>query len=75
MSEIVDLLERVETGPTCKACDGTGIWLLMKSWFLSDGFTSCRCHICKGTGVSDYRPDASLIAGQRRLRSLKDASS
>lgn len=53
--------------PTCRACNGTGKLLLLRSWFTSDGFRSCKCYMCGGTGhTSDSSPD--LNAAQARFR-------
>jgi hypothetical protein len=58
------------------ACGGTGWWVLMKSWFHSDGYRRERCHICHGTGISDRQPSPDWIdicEEQRLLRERANA--
>lgn len=35
---------------TCQICDGTKQLVLMKTWFLADGFNKVKCTVCDGTG-------------------------
>ena len=59
-----------KSAPKCETCDGTGKLVLLRRMYVTDGFTSCRCGICSGSGSSSYR-DASYATSQRRLRYLK----
>lgn len=53
----------------CKWCDGSGYWLLLRSWFVSDGYRRERCHVCNGTGKhSGIKPDADWNRFQKRAR-------
>lgn len=36
----------------CLNCEGTGKVLLLKSWFVTDGYRRERCGICGGSGVN-----------------------
>lgn len=54
----------------CAYCDGNGTVPLMNSWFLSDGLRQGRCGICRGTGISDYRPSYEAMASVNRMRAL-----
>lgn len=58
---------------TCEWCDGTGSWWLLRSWFTADGARRESCHVCRGTGSSEYRADADWKRMQRRLRDLRPA--
>lgn len=58
----------------CVTCDGTGRQVLLRSAFKSDGYRSCRCGICAGTGVSSYKPAAKVLAQYRRIRADAAAS-
>lgn len=51
----------------CALCAGTGSLILNNSWFRGDTRRE-RCSICKGTGHSNYRPDAGLVSEQKRAR-------
>lgn len=57
------------TKPVCRACDGDGTVLLMKSWFLGDGFRRERCGWCGGSGSARGYPESS----QRRFKSAEAA--
>jgi DnaJ-class molecular chaperone len=59
---------------TCMVCNGSGRLVLRRSWFPSDGYSACRCGICKGTGLSSY-VDHEYAASQRALRAEKNSSS
>lgn len=56
----------------CKGCDGTGRWLLMNSWFYTDGFRREGCHTCQGSGVNPpgYAGWPEAIKAQRRFVAL-----
>lgn len=52
----------------CTNCGGTGKLLLMKSWFLNDGYRRERCGICAGSGESSYRVPAEEARHQKECR-------
>lgn len=52
----------------CGSCGGTGWWWLNRSWFKTDGYRRERCHICGGTGRSDYRDSTEFVRRQAQLR-------
>lgn len=59
--------ERTES--SCRLCEGTGWLYLMNSWFPKhSGYRRSRCGVCKGTGKSSYRPEASYVRQAHELR-------
>jgi DnaJ-class molecular chaperone len=52
----------------CRRCGGTGRVILDRSWCKADGRVPARCHICGGSGFSDYSGDATADAEQARRR-------
>lgn len=54
----------------CNSCGGTGWWWLNRSWFTADGFAKVRCHLCKGSGKSDFRDDIAFVKSQADIRQL-----
>jgi len=41
----------------CRACDGTGRWKLLNSWFTADGQRVADCHACHGRGYMGIPPE------------------
>ena len=56
----------------CDCCLGTGKQLIMRTWFVGDGYKRERCGTCSGTGKSTYQ-DKKWAAYQRRCHA-RDAA-
>lgn len=63
------------TPATCRLCDGSGRLVLMRSWFVADGFTSTQCDICHGVGKTrdNAALDSASVKWQKHFRELSRA--
>lgn len=74
-AEMTSTAKTAKTKAKCANCGGTGQFVLMKSWFLSDGFRKTRCGICAGSGFSSFQPDAEAARFQAKIRALSSTQS